>query len=298
MKLINEIVAEALDNDKPIASLLRKCLVLAFDLKNDKLKGWVEGELNGYDDSDNVPSYRTANLFSKGNFSGPFNAWIPNRPLPLGVLDEKHREILTPTYFTEPIAAYELTRKDGKGTYVINWPPDLILLYQTKFIKGYGLAQAWQEVSEGLFRSIVDTVRSRLLRFALEIREELGAVDDEPLKIPTAKVDAAVTNFIFGGNNVINSQVEQLSQQGDTIIAGDFTALAEALKAIGVAESDIAEFKEAADLDAAGHQSGVGQNTQSWLSSLASKMGGAAWKIGTAAGIDVVRDLITKHLGS
>lgn len=298
MNLINEIIADSLDSDKSIASLLRKCLVLAFDLKNQRLKAWVEQELNGYDDRDNVPNYRTANLFSKGNFSGPFNAWIPNRPLPLGTLDKEHREVLSPTHFTEPIAAYEMTRKDGKGHYVINWPPDLIVLYQSKFIKGYALTQAWQEVSEGLFKSIVDTVRSRLLRFALEIREELGLVDDQPQKIPAVKVDAAVTNFIFGGNNVINSQVDQLSQQGDTtILAGDFAALAGALKSIGISEADVTELKDAQGKDAANGEEGIGQHTAGWLKKVAKKMGGAAWQVGTTAGTEVLKQLLTKYLG-
>ena len=298
MKLVNEIIAEALNDAQPISSILRKCLVLAFDLKNDKLKNWVEQELNGYNDSADIPSYRTANLFSKGNFSGPFNAWIPSRPLPLATLDKKHRDLLAPTHFTQPIAAYETTKKDNEGSFVINWPPDLIVRYQEKFIAGYALTQAWQEIPEGLFRSIIDTVRSRVLRFALEIRQELGVVDDEPQKIPEAKIDAAVTNFIFGGNNVINSQVDQLSQQRNTtIVAGDFGALAKALKAIGVADSDIAELKEATAQDANNESPGLGKKTTSWLTNLVAKMGGAGWKIGTAAGVEIVKEMVMKYLG-
>ena len=47
MKLVDEIIQMASDGKRSLADALRKCLILAFDLKNDKLKQWVEKELNG-----------------------------------------------------------------------------------------------------------------------------------------------------------------------------------------------------------------------------------------------------------
>jgi AbiTii len=297
MKLINEIIAEAVDSEKPVTNLLRKCLILAFDLKNDKLKAWVENELNGYEDKTSVPDYRKAHLNSKGNFSGPFGGAMRNKPLPLGVLDQKYRDLLDLTYFSDAIASYETATKAKGGQLGIPWRPDLIALNQEKFYEGWALSSAWLEIPLGLFPSIVDTVKSRVLRFALEIREALGTVDDEPEKLPAAKIEAAVNTFIFGGNNVINSQVEQLSQQGNTIIAGDFSSLAKALKALGIADSDVVELKAATEQDAVGKQAGLGKKTKGWLTSLATKMGGAGWTIGTAAGVDIVKELVTKYLG-
>jgi hypothetical protein len=46
-------------NQASISVLLRKCLVLAHQLKNDRLRSWVENELNGYATSDaELPEYR------------------------------------------------------------------------------------------------------------------------------------------------------------------------------------------------------------------------------------------------
>jgi len=42
MKLVDEIIDGAVDGKTPIADILRKCLVLAFQLKNGRLKEWVE----------------------------------------------------------------------------------------------------------------------------------------------------------------------------------------------------------------------------------------------------------------
>jgi hypothetical protein len=37
-KLIDEFIAEAIESETKVSNLLRKCLVLAFELKNGKLK--------------------------------------------------------------------------------------------------------------------------------------------------------------------------------------------------------------------------------------------------------------------
>ena len=176
------------------------------------------------------------------------------------------------------------------------WRPDLIALNQEKFYANWVLSSAWQEIPLGLFPSIIDTVKSRVLRFALEIREALAAVDDEPGKLLAAKIEAAVNTFIIGGNNVINSQVAQLSQQGNTtIVQGDFGALAKALEALGIAESDIADLKRATDEDAAKLESGLGKRPAHGLANLL--MVGAGWTVGTAAGVEIVTPLILKYLG-
>ena len=166
MKLLNEIIEAATDQNISVAATLRKCLILAFELKNEKLKAWVEAELNGYDRSGEVPEYRKLHLHSKGNFQGPFGAWIPGRPLPMAVLEETHRKYLDPAILSEPIASYEegVTKAEKSGEFVMNWSPDLIAQYQRKFIHDYALAQAWQELPSGAIISIVDSVRNRLVR--------------------------------------------------------------------------------------------------------------------------------------
>jgi AbiTii len=108
MNQIDEVIAPAADDEQPVSNVLRKCLILAFELKNEKLKTWVEKELNGFESKDDVPEYRKISLHSKGNFQGPGGAWIPSRPLPMGILSKKHRDFLVPTLLTQPIAAYEV----------------------------------------------------------------------------------------------------------------------------------------------------------------------------------------------
>ncbi len=57
MKLLDEIIAHAVDSKEPVSVLLRKYLVLAYQLKNDRLKAWIEKELDGYQPADDIPEY-------------------------------------------------------------------------------------------------------------------------------------------------------------------------------------------------------------------------------------------------
>ena len=292
MKLVDEIIEMASDGKRSLADALRKCLILAFGLKNEKLKEWVEKELNGYDRNDEVPKYRQATLHSKGNFQGPFEACIPQRPLPLGVIAEQHRGLLVSS-LTQPIAAYE-GASEHEGQPVINWPPDLIVRYQAKFIQGYALTQAWQEVPTTVMVGLCEEVRNRLLRFALEIREELGHVSDNPASVAAAKVEAAVINHIYGGVNIIAASASDFTQMGNvTVHAGDFQSLANALLQLTISKNDIQAWKSAIEADS----KTFGTRTKKWLASVEAKLRDAGLQIGVEVATAYVKSWLSKYFG-
>jgi hypothetical protein len=190
-----------------------------------------------------------------------------------------------------PIATYDGFReKDGE--LIINWPPDLIVHYQGKFIEGYALAQAWQEVPISMVVGMCEEVRNRLLRFALEIREELGHADDEPANVPQEKVDAAVVNHIYGGVNMIGGTVN--TQIGNIVIPeGDLATLKDALRKARVPEKQVLALEHAIDEDSRGGKKGIGKKTAHWLNSIGSKMA----KAGVAIGQEVAKEWLLQYFG-
>jgi hypothetical protein len=82
MKILDEIIDLAVDNSNALSVLLRKCLLLAHTLKNQRLRTWVEKELDGYDATDELPEYRCVQTISKGHFFGPGYAQLEKQPLP------------------------------------------------------------------------------------------------------------------------------------------------------------------------------------------------------------------------
>ncbi|MFN4056521.1 MAG: hypothetical protein ACK4GU_16890, partial [Alishewanella aestuarii] len=70
MSLLREIQSAAIDSHTDLASLLRKCKVLAARLGSNDFKAWVDNELSGYKSVDGLPEYRILNVNSKGHFAG------------------------------------------------------------------------------------------------------------------------------------------------------------------------------------------------------------------------------------
>jgi len=293
MKLLDEIVELAASETGSVATLLRKCLVLAHTLKNDRLKVWAESELNGYDPNDaGIPEYRKTAAAAKGFFIGPLGARINDQPIPPAMLQERHRRFAESVVLFQPIAAYE--NISGNSRFVIEWPANLTILYQAAFFRGYALNRAWQEVPASVFVGLIDTIKTRVLRFALELKDDLGSVSDDLNELPKGKIDQQVTTYIVGGHNVIASR-EFTQINSIEINKGDWTALAEGLNRLGVQKPAISELKSALDHDSKDETTpgrGLGKSTASWLKQLGRKSGHLALSIG----VEVVEKEATKWI--
>jgi hypothetical protein len=64
--LLDDIIDLATNTGQSITVLLRKCIVLAHQIKNDRLKTWANKELNGYGDEDVLPDYRVISARRQG----------------------------------------------------------------------------------------------------------------------------------------------------------------------------------------------------------------------------------------
>lgn len=283
MQLLARIIDGAITDDVKLVTLLRQCLILANDLDNESLKIWATDELNGYPDHNNMPEYRVTSITAKGLFLGPLGASISDQPLAPSILKENHQWWATTAYLKEPVSSYErlAADPDKNGCATMNWPADLTAAYQGKFIHGYALNRAWQEIPMGAIAGVVDTVRTRILQFALEIQREIGAAkgDEAPA---SAKVEQAVQTIIYGGTNIFHSTVGENAQFGGqrVVVEGDFQSLAEHLGQTGVAPEQVDELKKAIESDAAdGAGKGFGGRVAGWLQgagSLVGKEGGKA----------------------
>jgi hypothetical protein len=130
--VLDEIIALAADDKTRLTVLLRQCLVLAHLLKNERLKAWVQHELNGYQDESDLPAYRKIAADAKGNFAGPFHSAWNGWPVPAIVLEERHQQFAQTVMLIQAIAAYEealQTPNDGHLTFP--WPNILTAYYRS-----------------------------------------------------------------------------------------------------------------------------------------------------------------------
>jgi AbiTii len=291
MSTLTEVIRAATGRHNSISDVLRQCLVLAYELENDALKTWLDHELNGYSKADELPDYRKINITAKGFFVGSFGSSLSEQPLAAHILEPQHRPWAEVSNLMLPIAAYEeFTHKTKKpsGSVIVHWPASLTTRYQTKFFEDWVLNRAWQEIPSSALYGLVDIIRNKTLKFALEIQKELGAKNDDLSSLPIERINQMVTNNIFGGNVVIAAHAENFSQT--TIGAGDNAGLAMALEHLGVSEGDVSELIEAMSQDRLSAPNGktLGQRTLSVLEKIAAS--------GLKGGVEIAKPALTAML--
>ncbi len=291
MSLVEEIISLATAADTSVSTLLRKCLVLAARLDNSALRTWANAELNGYGPDDVVPEYRKTSVVAFGCFQGGFGS-IDNRPLPAALLKERDRDWARVHYFRTPIAVYEeLIKRHNGGNFELAWPGDLVAIYQRKFIEGYALVGAWQSIPVAGVIAVTDTIKTRVLNFALEISAAIEDQGEQNLSsLPKDKVAQSVTNNIFGGNVLFAATAQGIVQAGSiTVETGDLNGLIQSLSSLGLKGEAIEELKAAVLEDGVG-RSGPGPKTSGWLAKTLANVG----KAGLTVGVDVARTVVTK----
>jgi hypothetical protein len=290
MKLLDEIIEMTTDDKAPIGSLLRKCLVLERQLKNEKFRAWLNLELDGYDRDreDEFPDYRVFNCVNKGDFLG-LRVQLTGQPISLHVMDERDRRMLQKVHLHQPAASYD----EKKGDATLPWNPALTAKYQRRIYEDGdpALLRAWQEIPESILVGLLEQVRTRVLRFALDIKEILPPDSPDATHISSSVVEHSVVNNIYGGNILIASHAENFSQIAHTNVSeGDLGELEEALGKLGITHEGINALKSDIQTDKENGQTTIGPKTKAWLADIGKYLS----KEGAKAGFEVAKQFATK----
>ena len=176
MAILDDIIEAATDDKVSIGTLLRKCLVLEQTFKNEKFRIWLNKELDGYALDEEMPPYRVFGAVSYGHFIGIAGRQISNQPLNLAVLSQKDYDQMSRCPLHQPASSYE-GRPDKASDAQMAWNPALTAKYQTKFFHDSDMVlnRAWQLIPGSVLVGLLENVRNRVLRFALDLEEPAGA---------------------------------------------------------------------------------------------------------------------------
>lgn len=300
MSLLSEIQAGVIGEDTGIAVVLRKCKVLAVRLGSEDFKSWVDYELNGYPSIETTPDYRILrNVESYGNFVGIGWSQYNSAPIPTSSIPEEYQESITTLYLTQPISYFSslVAQQGDQSTINFGWPANLIAYLSDKIIPSWHLTHAWRVIATSSLVALIDTVRNRILNFALEIEAEApDAGEAAPGQKPIAeeRVQQVFNTYIQGGFAQIAAGSQTVKYDANiTIIQNDFDSLKQFLSSLEVSEDDILELEKAIQEDGKlEKEAGFGEKVQSWLGKMISKAASGSWKIA----ISLAANLLTKAL--
>ena len=224
---------------------------------------------------------------------------LSDQPLSLHILETKDRKLIERGLLLQPAASYD-DRPDISTVAMLAWPPQLTTKYQTKFFVDSDLVlnRAWQEIPNSVLVALVEQVRTRVLRFALELKDNVPETAETAKEIPSAVVDRSVVNHIYGGNILIASNAEHIAQVvNQNVLAGDYDALAKALKEIGVNQQGLEALARDLEADKKDSTPTFGQRTKGWIENIGQYLGKEGLKIGVEIAKQTALKWIMQHTG-
>lgn len=201
MSLLRDIQEAAIDEHSQVATLLRKCKVLAARLGSQEFGCWIDNELNGYADLNDLPPYRILKVRSYGHFVDNFGRHqLKNAPIPPGVLPEEIREYVQTSKLAMAISALaNLAASDDDPKE--SWQPDVISIIGSRIYDDMNCFSAWKSIPRAALIAVLDTVRTRVLNFVLQIESEYPDAGEAPINskpVPEEKVSQVFNTYITG----------------------------------------------------------------------------------------------------
>ncbi len=284
MKLADEIVELLSSKDGVLSEALIKTKVLLHKIGHKDLVAWVNKELNGYEDDDDLPDYRIVEAQVLVNATnGAYE--VRSHPVPLGHLEEDYRNRLEKGIMPQSLAVIEEFTAKKEGSLQSHIPMEMNGLLSKNLANGYIVQRAWCEIPMASASNILMQVRSRLLDFILELSGEFSSANtDEEIKDKASNFDAAnlFNHTIFGDNTTIVVGSENTQTVTNTNTKNNFEALANELKSNGVSDDDVIVLKQAIESDSnfpVQNRNEFGPEVKSWMQRMMSKAIETSWQI-------------------
>jgi hypothetical protein len=302
MSLLRDIQNSAVDSSTDVATLLRKCKILAARLGNTKFKEWVDFELNGYPSKEQLPIYRILNTKSFGTFCGSFGSGANNAPIPPSCLPKEFREYVTTSYLAAPISSYVELLSNPDGNPVEQWPADLIAHFGQNIYQNMNCVSAWKTIPRNSIAALLDTIKTRILDFVLEIENEAPDAGEAPPNSPPIaqdKVTQIFNTYISGNVQNVSTGSSHVNQDSDIkIYQNDFTSLYDFLKSKGVSRDDLIHLENAVQDDTQEHGKRTkGHRVQQWTTNMIKKAASGVWDVTTEVATDILSKAFTSYFG-
>jgi hypothetical protein len=300
MSLLQEIQNDAVDSQKELSSVLRKCKLIAARLGSKPLENWLLWESSGYPKDVELPAYRVWPVQLKGHFFGSFGSSLKYAPIPSVCVPEKIRDESTIFHCRQSVASIEQLLQENTSGSLQTGTGDLAVALGSKVYDDMNCVQAWGEFPSGCLVEVLNAVRNRVLDFALALWKEsptAGELEERDSSLQSEKVTQIFNTTVYGGAaNLVGSVTG--STMSINVAAGDIQALEKVLHDHSIADSDISELKSALESDPKPLKpDAFGPAVSSWIAKMMKKAASGVWNIGVSAAGHILGETISRYYG-
>jgi len=226
---IDNIIQDLVDTDVKLKDTILKLQVLAFHLEHSELKDWVDKELNGYEDNTALPIYRKLSGVAYGRvmqdrgFGGALTN--DNFKLPTEMIsDDDVRSELEAIHMKSSVAELEHMIQ-GTEQYAESISSWYFRFINEKLANGWQVQSAWKPITKPSIEKVLNSIKSNLLNFLLELNKKLGDNKDYTIMSKKKEVDELFSSTIgkISANQVnvsIGDKTMQAVNSGESMVVG------------------------------------------------------------------------------
>ncbi len=292
--IVLELQKDALDANISIVQLLRKALLISRKLNLKDFEKWINYELNGYPNVDEIPDYRKVTGEIKAY--NPFNGvWMP-----IFFESAEEAKLLSKRMINQKITELEMLEKKDKHSQLhVSFTKEA----ETRLVSQLGLpSKPVLIVPSTSVHGIIESVRNIIIDWTMKLEEK--GILGENLTFSQQEKDTAVsstqiniTNFQGILGDVSNSVVNQSNKL--KIIQNDFESLRKHLiNELKIPKEDVDELEIAVKEDGHLDNSGkFGSKVSSWLGKMVSKAASGLISLSINTAANVLGQAISVYYG-
>lgn len=207
----SKIIVELIKDEINVVQAMDILNILLEDIKDKKIKKWLNNEINGYNDEKDIPDYRIINAEITGNYivgTLYHGLQFTNQPIPIAPeYVEEYTKVKVLSGINE-IFQMASTEKESENHCLI-MPIHLLLAQKISIINGEILS-ANKKLSIYAFTNISNKIKSMIIKILVELENKYGNLDDYYIDFSNSKIENEVsqniTNIIFDNSTHIGDK--------------------------------------------------------------------------------------------
>ncbi len=303
MKLIDQIIEILSDESPNLENALIKTKVLLHKLGQKNLITWVNNELNGYYEDNEIPRYRKLVTRIVVTATDGFTTRWKKIYAPINHLDDELRESLGNQNYNQSISSIEYLIQTESDTVILPLPTELCPLIAQGLGDGIYVETAAKEIAKSQLIQIRTHIRSKLMDFLLELSEKIpnGLTDEKAKEVSNqVGVENLFNNTVFGSNTTIVIGNDNIQEIHNKKIKNDLSYLFDTLKKNNVSDEDIEHLNSAIKLDENSIEhtkKQYGKNVKSWVKTMMNKAVDTSWQIELGVASSTLASALNAYYG-
>ena len=194
----SKIIIDLIRNEIDVVQAMDILYIMLQDIKDTKIKKWLENEINGYSKKASLPEYRILESNVVGTYIAG-NLKCTNQPIPLKPeLIKEYTQNQIRCSLNE-IQQMAIAEKESKS-HMLEIPMHSVLATQISMINGEVIS-AHKELSLCAFTNILNKLKRKILNIFLNLEKEYGNLDNYYIDFSNKQKEQKVIKNII---NIIN----------------------------------------------------------------------------------------------